>query len=162
MLPVALMAELVTLTALVVIYLATSRSDALLAAQLTADHTACFLANVGADTPSLDAAQVEARLARDYGATIHVPSSNPAEGVHLVHARVCLYGEGRVPHLLYTASGEHVSLYVLPGEERRTADIEAFGHQARVWTRGDTTFVLVSSGAAAAGPAEQYLIREAR
>ena len=156
------LAMLVVVAAAVAIYLATGRSDALLAAQLTADHTACFRAHVAANAPSLDAAQVEERFAQDYGATVHVPPSSPAEGVQLVHARICLYGEGRVPHLLYTANGENVSLYVLQGAERRTADVAAFGHQSHIWTRDDTTFVLVSSAVGEASAAERYLIREAR
>jgi hypothetical protein len=160
--PAAVTAMLVLLAAAAVIYLATGRSDAVLAAQLTADHTACFLAHVGAEAPPIDAARVEARLAQDAGAVLHVPPSSPEAGVELVHARICLYGEGRVPHLLYRADGHNVSLYVLQGAGRRPADVAAFGHRSRIWTRGETTFVLVSSTAGEASAAEQYLIREAR
>jgi anti-sigma factor RsiW len=145
-------------------FLAAQRSDVLFAAQLTADHTVCFRGHGPADAPALDASQVEAELAREYGWNVHVPASRPADDVRLVHARRCLSAEGPVPHLLYHVNGEDVSLYVLEGVTRRAADVIAFGHRSRIWTRGDTTFVLVSSASAGAAldAAAQYLMQEAR
>src|SRR5687767_6099724 len=102
--PVTLAAILLVFTGAAIVSLATQRSDALFAAQLTADHTRCFRQHVGAEAPGLDAAQVEARLARDYGWRLHVPASLPNDEVRLVHARRCLYADGRIPHVLYRAN----------------------------------------------------------
>ena len=81
-----------------------------------------------------------------------------------MHARRCLYGEGRIPHVLYRAGGEDLSLFVIEGVTRRPGDVAAFGHRSRIWTRGDKTFVLVSSESS--GPrldaAARYLMQEAR
>lgn len=162
--PVTLAAILLVFTGAAIVSLATERSDALFAAQLTADHTRCFRRHVQADAPGLDAAQVEARLAQDYGWDLHVPASFGNDEVRLVHARRCLYGEGRIPHVLYRAGGEDLSLFVIEGTTRRAGDVAAFGHRSRIWTRGDTTFVLVSSESS--GPnldaAARYLMQEAR
>jgi hypothetical protein len=49
-----------------------------------------------------------------------------------------------VPHLLYEAGGHPLSLFVLEGEAREPGDVTAFGHRSRIWSRGPTTFVLVS------------------
>jgi anti-sigma factor RsiW len=160
--PAVATAALVAFTTAAIVYLATVRSDALLAAQLTADHSFCFRTHVPSGAPPLDAAQVQARLAQDYGWTVHVPPSSPGDDVELVHARACLYGEGRVPHLLYRAGDDELSLYVLQGAARQPAQVATFGHRSRIWTRGETTFVIVSSEADDVSAAEQYLMREAR
>ena len=161
--PVTLGALLVVFAAAAALFVATQNSNTLLAAQLTADHTRCFRRHVAEGARPIDAAQVEAELAREYGWNIHVPPSRGDGAVQLVHARRCLYGEGRMPHVLYRAGGEDVSLYVLEGDSRRAADVAAFGHRSRIWTRGDTTFVLVSSLAAQnVDDAERYLMQEAR
>lgn len=162
--PVTLAAILLVFTGAAIVSLATQRSDALFAAQLTADHTRCFRRHVAADAPILDATVVEAQLAKDYGWDLHVPASLAEGDVRLVHARRCLYADGRIPHVLYRAGDEDLSLYVLDGVTRRAADVSAFGHRSRIWTRGDKTFVLVSS--TASGPnldaAARYLMQEAR
>jgi anti-sigma factor (TIGR02949 family) len=147
-----------------IFFVAAQRSDVLFAAQLTADHTVCFRGHGPSDAPELDAAQVEAQLASEYGWTLHVPASRARDDIRLVHARRCLSPEGLVPHLLYHVNGEDVSLYVLEGVTRRAADVIAFGHRSRIWTRGDTTFVLVSSASAGnqLEAAAAYLMREAR
>lgn len=160
---VTLAAILIVFTGTAIISLATQRSDALFAAQLTADHTRCFRSHVGPDAPGLDAAQVEASLAAQYGWDIHLPRSLDSENLRLVHARRCLYAEGRIPHLLYRANGEDLSLFVIDGVTRSPADVTAFGHRSRIWTRGATTFVLVSSAAAGKLDAvARYLMQEAR
>jgi anti-sigma factor RsiW len=147
-----------------VFFLAAQRSDVLFAAQLTADHTVCFRGHGPADAPELDAAAVEAQLAREYGWRLHVPASRASDDVRLIHARRCLSPEGFVPHLLYHVNGADVSLYVLAGVTRRAADVIAFGHRSRIWARGDTTFVLVSSASAGnqLDAAAEYLRQEAR
>lgn len=161
--PVTLTAILLAFTGTAIFSLATERSDALLAAQLTADHTNCFRRFVTPDSPGLDAQEVEAMLAARYGWDIHVPPSAEGDGVRLVHARRCLYAEGRIPHMLYRVNGRDVSLFVLEGVTRKQADVTAFGHRSRIWTRGATTFVLVSPTAAGdLARAARYVMQEAR
>lgn len=145
--PMTLTAGLVLFTLVAILALATGRSNTLLAAQLTADHAKCFRAFPPAGG-ELDPQVAEERLSSVYGWDIHVPPSSPGDGVRLVGARRCLYGEGRVPHLLYEAEGQELSLFVLEGEVREAADVTTFGHRARIWSRGPTTFVLVSPASA--------------
>jgi anti-sigma factor RsiW len=141
--PAALAIVLILFTTLAIVTLATQRSSTLLAAQLTADHTKCFRAFPPSGA-SVDAREAEERLASRYGWDIHVPPSSPRDGVRLVGARQCLYGEGRVPHLLYDVGGHELSLFVLEGVTRERADVTTFGHRSRIWSRGPTTFVLLS------------------
>jgi anti-sigma factor RsiW len=159
--PATLTLALVLFTTFVIVGLATQRSNTLLAAQLTADHAKCFRAfppsGAGVDAPA-----AEERLASLYGWDIHVPPSSPQDGVRLVGARRCLYGDGRVPHLLYDANGQALSLFVLEGVTREAADVTTFGHQSRIWSRGPTTFVLVSPASGGdLTPAVAYLRRQA-
>ena len=161
LIPATLAVALILFTALAIVMLATQRSNMVLAAQLTADHTKCFRAfpPAGGD---LDARAAEERLASLYGWDIHVPPSSPRDGVRLVGARRCLYGDGRIPHLLYEAGGQPLSLYVLEGVAREPGDITTFGHRSRIWSRGPTTFVLVSPTSAGDLPqAVSYVQQEA-
>lgn len=161
--PAAVAAILIVFTGAAIFSLATRRSDALLAAQLAADHARCFRNFVSPDSPGLDASAVEAALAEQYGWNLHVPPSSGADGVRLIHARRCLYADGRLPHLLYRVNGQDVSLFMLEGVARKAADVTAFGHRSRIWTRGATTFVLVSPTAARdLDSAVRYVVREAR
>jgi hypothetical protein len=162
LMPALLTAALVIVTVAIVFALATRQSAALLAAQLTADHVKCF-GETADDAAGVDSANVENRLASRYGWNIHVPPSQERNGVRLVGARRCLYAEGRIPHVLYHVNGRDVSLYMLPGVTRKEADVTAFGHRSRIWSRGDNTFVLVSP--ADAGELESvmaYVRQEAR
>lgn len=119
----------------------TRRSDALLAAQLTADHVKCF--HLSSPVLAGTAAEVESSLAARYGWNLHIPDSSAADGVELVGARRCLYADGAIPHVLYRVHGQDVSLYVLNGVSRTAAAVMALGHQSRIWSRGNTTYVLV-------------------
>jgi len=141
----------------------TQRSNALLAAQLTADHAKCFGIFVDGDTPVADAGALERRLAGQYGWEVHVPPSSADGEVQLVGGRRCLWADGRMPHIMYRINGQHVSLFVLEGVTRPPADLVALGHRARIWSRGTTTYVLVSraeTDSVAAGA--EYVMREAR
>jgi anti-sigma factor RsiW len=143
--------------------LVTRHSDALLAAQLTADHVKCFGLFRPAAGESMDAAQVQQMLAARFGLDVHVPPSSASDTVQLVNARRCLYGEGRVSHLMYQANGQDVSLFILEGETRPPAELDSLGHHTRIWSRGGNTFVLVSPAAGArVASAVQYVQQEAR
>ena len=132
----------------------TRHSDALLAAQLTADHVKCFALFGPDEGRSLDAAQAQQMLQERFGMEVHVPPSSAADGLQLVNARRCLYADGRVPHLMYQANGQDISLFVLEGESRPPAEFTALGHHTRIWSRGDRTFVLIT-------PASEGAVAEA-
>lgn len=142
-----------TIAALLVVFtgsllaVVTRHSDALLAAQLTADHVKCFGLFRPDAGESMDAAQAQQMLAARFGLNVHVPPSSDKDAVELVTARRCLYADGRIPHLMYQANGQNVSLFILEGETRPAAELTTFGHHARIWSRGGNTFVLVSPAA---------------
>jgi anti-sigma factor RsiW len=146
--PVTLVAILLVFTASTLFSLATRRSDALLAAQLTADHVKCFKVFDSPDAPSADAQRVEAMLSDQYGWDVHIPPSSAQVGVQLVGARRCLYADGSIPHVMYHVNGQHVSLYMLEGVTRPAAEVVTLGHRSEIWSRGGTTYVLVSSASA--------------
>lgn len=161
--PVLLTAVVMIFTASAVLSVATRRSDALLAAQLTADHSKCFRLLAPPDGAPADARSIEHMLSQQYGWNVHVPSSSPQEDIQLVGARRCLYGDGLVPHVMYKVHGQDVSLFVLPGKERKPDDLVTLGHRSQIWSREGTTFVLVSAAdAAGLEGAAQYVKREAR
>jgi len=159
--PTVLSVIILVFTASAIFSLATRRSDAVLAAQLTADHTKCFKLFAPADAPAMGAHDVEEMLAREYGWKIHVPPSSA--GLQLIGARRCLYADGLIPHVMYRANGQDLSLFVLKGVTRNASDLVTFGHRSQIWTRNNTTYVLVgpadSSGLA---DATQYMIKEAQ
>jgi anti-sigma factor RsiW len=145
-----------------VLYVATPHSNTLLAAQLTADHLKCFRIPPASHPVSLDSRQVEEQLEETYGWDIHIPPSSPDEGIQLIGARRCLYADGTIPHVMYRVHGQPVSLYMLEGVQRPPAEVMALGHRSRIWSRGATTYVLVSS--ASAGDltrAARYVMQEA-
>jgi anti-sigma factor RsiW len=143
--PVAVLAAIVVMvfTASAFLSLMTQRSNALLAAQLTADHSRCFKLFASPRGVSLDASDVERMLSEQHGWTVHVPPSSPAVGLDLVGARRCMYGETAIPHVMYRAHGQEMSLFVLAGESRKAADLVALDHRSSMWARDGTTFVLV-------------------
>jgi hypothetical protein len=141
----------------------TRQSDALLAAQLTADHVKCFALFGPEEGRALDAAQAQLMLQERFGMDVHVPPSSASGGVDLVNARRCLYADGRIPHLMYQANGQDISLFVLEGESRPPAEFTAFGHHTRIWSRGDRTFVLITPASEApVAEAARYVAEEAR
>ena len=143
--PVTIVAILLVFTASTLFSLATRRSDAVLAMQLTADHVKCFGIFDSPGTPSLDSRTAERQLADSYGWNVRVPPSAPQVGVQLVGARRCLYADGSIPHVMYHVNGEHVSLFMLEGVERPPSDLVTLGHRSQIWSTGGTTYVLVSS-----------------
>jgi len=140
--PALVVAVLLLITATALFSLATRQSNTLLAAQLTADHVKCF--KVFEPEAEVDAKTLEAMLADEYGWDIHVPPSSPADGITLVGARRCLYADGSIPHVMYHVDGEEMSLFLLEGVTRQDADVTTLGHHSKIWSRGATTYVLVS------------------
>jgi anti-sigma factor RsiW len=161
--PALLMTVVMIFAASAILSLATRRSDGLLAAQLTADHSKCFRLFAPPDGTSAEARRVEQMLSDEYGWTVHVPPSSAEEGIQLAGARRCLYGEGLIPHLMYRVHGQDVSLFVLEGTSRPAADLVALGHRSQVWSREGTTFVMVSPvNAGGMARAARYVMGEAR
>ena len=158
--PTVLSVILLVFTASAIFSLATRQSDAVLAAQLTADHSKCFKLFVGGDS-AMSAQEAEQFLSEQYGWKIHVPPS--ANGVQLVGVRRCLYADGLVPHVMYRANGQDLSLFVLKGVTRNATDLVTFGHRSQIWTKGNTTFVLVSPSEDSnrLADATRYMMKEA-
>ena len=158
--PALITAVLIVFAGSAVFSFATHRSDTLLAAQLTADHVKCF--HLSSPVLAGTAAQVESSLASRYGWNLHIPDSSAADGVELVGARRCLYADGAIPHVLYRVHGQDVSLYVLNGVSHAAAAVMALGHESRIWSRGNTTYVLVlpAQQPPAIASAAQYVISQ--
>lgn len=143
--PLALTASLVLLVGGAFLYLATQNSARLLAAELCADHMTCFAANNVLGTHEAPAA-VESSMLSAFGWQLHLPEQFDASGLELVGARRCLYGEGRVAHLMYRDQGRPVSIYMLPKSVRAEEFVEILGHEVAIWPSGDRTFVLITRG----------------
>jgi anti-sigma factor RsiW len=141
--PLTAIAVLIIFAGVFVLSLATRRSDALLAAQLTADHVKCFKMFVPDE--GQDAARVEEELESKYGWDMHVPPSSAEGGVTLLGGRRCLYADGSMPHVMYKASSaQPVSLFRLEGVIRKDVDLTSLGHRSRIWSRAGHTYVLVT------------------
>lgn len=134
-------AALVLLVGGVLLYSLTGMSPTVLAAQLTLDHVKCFAVH-DADTP-IDVRTSEEQYARSYGSEIRLPRVAIA-GLQLVDMRRCFCGEGMAAHAMYRLHGRPVSLYVIPDATRDRASTDVFGHDAVIWSKGRTTYVLVS------------------
>jgi anti-sigma factor RsiW len=126
------------------LYAVVTHSPTVLAAELALDHVKCF-ALFEPRVAAADAAAVAKQLEADYGWRLDVPASSPADRLTLVGARRCLSTDGRVAHVLYRHNGRPVSLFMMPGTSRPETRISVAGHVARVWTRDDTTYVMVGS-----------------
>lgn len=129
------------------IYEATRSSSRVLAAELTMDHEKCFRLNRLLGTQQSPDA-VEAALSAGFGWNVELPDTAGHSDVSLVGSRPCLYGEGKVAHIMYRHNGQPVSLFMLPREARQDELVQVFGHQCRIWSEGDRTFVLVAQESA--------------
>lgn len=125
------------------VYQATSRSNTLLAAELTADHEKCFRLNKLLDTHET-AQDVEAAMARGFDWRMQMPDVSTHRDISVVGSRPCVYGEGKAAHIMFMQDGQPVSLFMLKRGARSDDVVEVFGHQCRIWSEGDRTFVLVA------------------
>ena len=141
--PFALAATLVFAVGGAFLYQATRSSARVLAAELTLDHEKCFRLNRVLGTQH-SADTVEAAMASGFDWNVQLPDTSDHSDVTLVGSRPCLSGEGKVAHIMYKHNGQPVSLFMLPGETRADQLVEVFGHQCRIWSAGDRTFVLVA------------------
>ena len=121
-----------------------THSPVLLAAEMTLDHLKCF-ALFESEGARPAAAEVEASVHQRFGWRVSVPPSQESHDLVLLGARRCLSHEGSVAHLMYRHRGRPVSLFVMPNEQHRAADLALAGYPAHIWIRGDLTYVLVAS-----------------
>ncbi len=141
--PFALAASLVAIVGGAFVYQATDKSARVLAAELVADHAKCFALNGALGTRQL-AATVEQSMAASFDWQMHLPENPARAGLELVGARPCLYGEGRVAHIMYRHDGHPVSLFMLPDTARAQQLVGVLGHEAAIWCEKNRTFVLVA------------------
>lgn len=141
--PFALAATLVLIVGGAFVYELTDRSARVMAAELTADHVKCFGVNRVLGTHDA-AAVVESSIASSFGLRLGLPERPEREGLELVGERPCLYGEGRVAHIMYRHNGHPVSVFMLPRTTRPDEIVEVMGHEAAIWSAGDHTFVLIA------------------
>jgi anti-sigma factor RsiW len=141
--PWALAASLVLVVGGAFLYQATEASSRVLAAELTADHVKCFAMNSALGTHHT-ASAVEASMLSGFGWSMHLPEDPSRAGLELVGSRPCLYGEGKIAHIMYRHQGQPVSLFMLPRTARTDELVEVLGHEAAIWCDGNRTFVLVS------------------
>jgi len=141
--PLALAASLVLVVGGAFVYQVTDASARVMAAELTADHVKCFAMNRMLDTHDL-ATAVESSMSSGFGWKMHLPEEPSRAGLELVGARPCLYGEGKIAHIMYRHHGEPLSLFMLPRTERPEQLLETLGHECAIWSSKDRTFVLVS------------------
>jgi anti-sigma factor (TIGR02949 family) len=140
--PLAVAATIVLVVPTVGIVWLTDRSD-VLAAELAADHVKCFLMNAVLGTHHTDV-EVERAMAGRFGWRAELPDHPEAVGLGLVGSRPCLYGHGRIGHVMYRHGDRDVSVFMLPGTVRAPQNVRALGHDATMWSKGNRTFVLVS------------------
>ncbi len=141
--PYALAASLVLVVGGAFIYQATDSSARVLAAELTADHMKCFAMNRALGTQQARAT-VESSMASGFDWRMHLPDDPARAGLELVGSRPCLYGEGKIAHIMYRHLGRPVSLFMLPKTARTEELVEVLGHEAKIWCVGNRTFVLVA------------------
>lgn len=141
--PYALAASLALVVGGAFVYQATDRSARVLAAELVADHAKCFALNGALGTRQMPAA-VEQAMASSFDWRVHLPDNPSRMGLELVGARPCLYGEGRVAHIMYRHGSQPVSLFMLPDTARAEQLVEVLGHEAAIWCANNRTFVLVA------------------
>lgn len=141
--PLALAATLVVVVGGAFVYQTTARSSRVMAAELTADHVKCFTMNqlLGKrDGPAI----VESAMQSGFGWTMHVPPELLREGLELIGSRPCLYGEGKVAHIMCRHNGQPVSIFMLPQSTRAEELLDVMGHRAKIWSAGGRTFVLIA------------------
>jgi anti-sigma factor RsiW len=145
--PYALAASLLLAVSGALIYQTTRSSSRVLAAELALDHEKCFRLNALLGTQH-SADTVEAAMADGFDWHMTLPDISDNGDVSLIGSRPCLYGEGKTAHIMYRHNGQPVSLFMLPRESRADQLVKVLGHQARIWSAGDRTFVLVADESA--------------
>ncbi len=140
--PLAFAASLVLIVGAAFLYRLTVSSTHVMAAELAADHLKCSVLNGILHTHD-DPSAVESSMLTGFGWKMRLPEA-PNAGLELVGSRPCIYGEGKIAHIMYRRSGEPVSLFMLPETGRAAEMVQVLGHRAAIWCDGKRTFVLVT------------------
>jgi anti-sigma factor RsiW len=141
--PFAIAASLTVVVGGAFLFQATHMSSRVMAAELAADHVKCFAMNSALGTHE-GAGAVESTMLASFDWRMHLPANADRAGLELVGARPCLYGEGKIAHIMYRHDGHPLSLFMLPNTARSKDLIEVLGHEAAVWCANNRTYVLVS------------------
>ena len=83
-------------------------------------------------------------MAASFDWRMHLPADPEQAGLELVGARPCLYGEGKIAHIMYKHEGHPVSVFMLPNTARAQELVEVLGHEAAIWCANNRTFVVVA------------------
>jgi anti-sigma factor RsiW len=145
-----LAATIVLALAGVVLNWLTQTSVRVVAAELAADHVKCALVNAWLGTGQQEGS-AERWLASSFSWDADLPDHAEEAGLEFVGARTCLYGEGRVAHVMYRHEGRPVSLFMLPDRVRapELVALDVMGHREAMWSSAGRTFVLVTDAPAA-------------
>jgi anti-sigma factor RsiW len=141
--PLALAATLAIVVGGAFLYPLTGSSSRVMAAELTVDHMKCFLLNAAIGADNTEAA-VKGALEAGFDWRAHLPEHPGQVGLELVGERTCLYGKGRIAHVMYRHEGRPVSVFMLPDDVRRDEVVNTLGHRAAIWSVGNRTFVLIA------------------
>jgi anti-sigma factor RsiW len=141
--PLALAATLAIVVGGAFLYPLTGSSSRVMAAELTVDHMKCFLLNAAIGADNTEAA-VKGALEAGFDWPAHLPEHPGQVGLELVGERTCLYGKGRIAHVMYRHEGRPVSVFMLPDDVRRDEVVNTLGHRAAIWSVGNRTFVLIA------------------
>jgi anti-sigma factor RsiW len=125
-----------------VFYMA-GRGSTAFAAELVLDHVKCFALFERASGPG-DPATIGGRMKAAYGWDVAVPASSRTLGLRLVGGRRCFSTDGRVAHILYRHAGRPLSLFIVPSTSRAAQQLAVMGHEAVIWSRGATTYVVLA------------------
>ncbi|HJZ70376.1 MAG TPA: zf-HC2 domain-containing protein [Vicinamibacterales bacterium] len=141
--PLAMAASLVIVVGGAFVYQATDKSARVMAAELVADHAKCFALNSALGTFQ-SASVVEQNMGAAFNWNFHLPKEPVREGLELVGARLCMYGKGKIAHIMYRHQGSPVSVFMLPKTMRTQEFVEVLGHEAAIWCADNRTFVVVA------------------
>jgi len=138
--PLSLAATLLLAVAGAVVFSVVEPVEAL-AASVAADHIKCFKTQDMSATA--DSADLAGQWQQAEGWQLPVPPSRPDAGLCLVGMRHCYSTEGRMAHLLYTADGRPVSVFVWKDAGAGTHAVEIFGQRGVIWSNRQHRFAVV-------------------
>lgn len=115
--------------------------EAAFAAQLAIDHDRCFSHLEGVDR-AFGQPEAEGDVAALAGFEVTLPAESA--DFDLLHVRECLFDAGAMLHVLCRWQGSPVSLFILPGADRREQVLEIVGHDAVIWSDEGSGYVLVA------------------
>jgi hypothetical protein len=142
--PFALAASVSLVVGGTFLYQLTDRSSRVLIAELAADHLKCLALNGVLRLDHTPPAAVEISMRSGFGWDVQLPQHPERAGLELVAFRPCLYGKGRIAHLMYRCEGRPVSVFMLPKTTRPTEFVDVLGYQAAIWSTGGRTFVVMA------------------